>query len=90
MNAQTFNARVATPTTRLIGAMAIVSMAWVVIGGLIVTPKDIDQGDAVRIMYVHVPTAWVALLPWRQRVGCSVASIQWVLTVWQEHLQKSA
>jgi len=50
MNVQTFNARVATPTTRLVGAMAIASMAWVVLGGLFVTPKDVEQGDAVRIM----------------------------------------
>ena len=77
MNAQTFNARVATPTTRLIGAMAIVSMAWVVIGGLIVTPKDIDQGDAVRIMYVHVPTAWVAYLAF---IVTALASACWLLS----------
>lgn len=77
MDAQTFNARVATPTTRLIGAMAIVSMAWVVIGGLIVTPKDVDQGDAVRIMYVHVPTAWVAYLAF---IVTALASACWLLS----------
>ena len=77
MNAQTFNARVATPTTRLIGAMAIVSMAWVVIGGLFVTPKDIEQGDAVRIMYVHVPTAWVAYLAF---IVTALASACWLLS----------
>ena len=77
MNAQTFNARVATPTTRLIGALAIVSMAWVVIGGLFVTPKDVDQGDAVRIMYVHVPTAWVAYLAF---IVTALASACWLLS----------
>jgi heme exporter protein C len=77
MDAQTFNARVATPTTRLIGALAIVSMAWVVIGGLFVTPKDVDQGDAVRIMYVHVPTAWVAYLAF---IVTALASACWLLS----------
>ena len=77
MNIQTFSAKVATPTTRLVGTMALVSMAWVVIGGLFVTPKDIDQGDAVRIMYVHVPTAWVAYLAF---IVTAVASACWLLS----------
>jgi heme exporter protein C len=77
MNTQTFSAKVSTPTTRLVGTMALVSMAWVVIGGLFVTPKDVDQGDAVRIMYVHVPTAWVAYLAF---IVTAVASACWLLS----------
>jgi heme exporter protein C len=52
-------------------------MVWVVIGGLFVTPKDIDQGDAVRIMYVHVPTAWVAYLAF---IVTALASVCWLLS----------
>lgn len=29
--------------------------------GLFVSPPDYQQGDAARIMYVHVPSAWMAL-----------------------------
>ena len=29
--------------------------------GLIVSPQDYVQGNSVRIMYVHVPTAWISL-----------------------------
>ncbi len=29
--------------------------------GLIVSPKDYVQGNSVRIMYVHVPSAWISL-----------------------------
>ncbi len=28
---------------------------------LIISPQDYIQGDSVRIMYVHVPSAWIAL-----------------------------
>ena len=28
---------------------------------LVVSPKDYIQGDSVRIMYVHVPSSWIAL-----------------------------
>ncbi|HIF51003.1 MAG TPA: heme ABC transporter permease [Thiotrichaceae bacterium] len=30
-------------------------------GGLILAPADYQQGDSFRIMYVHVPAAWMAL-----------------------------
>ena len=30
--------------------------------GLFVAPKEVMMGDVGRILYVHVPTAWVALL----------------------------
>ena len=29
--------------------------------GLVVSPEDYVQGDSVRIMYVHVPSAWISL-----------------------------
>lgn len=29
---------------------------------LVTTPKDAVQGDAVRLLYIHVPTAWLAYL----------------------------
>ena len=53
---------VGTPTTRLIGLIALVSLAWVAFGGLVATPPEVTQGESVRIMYVHVPAAWVAYL----------------------------
>jgi heme exporter protein C len=29
--------------------------------GLFVAPPDYQQGEAMRIMYVHVPAAWLAM-----------------------------
>ena len=37
-------------------------MGLLVLLGLVSTPADQNQGDSVRIMYVHVPTAWIAYL----------------------------
>ena len=31
------------------------------IEALILSPEDYKQSDAVRIMYVHVPAAWISL-----------------------------
>ncbi len=30
-------------------------------GGLIMAPADYQQGDSFRIMYIHVPSAWMSL-----------------------------
>jgi heme exporter protein C len=46
-------------------------------GGLFVAPADWQQGDAVRIMYVHVPFAWLASAGYLGLALCSVASIIW-------------
>jgi heme exporter protein C len=51
-----------TPFTRVLGSVTLVGIVWLVVFGLIVTPPDRDQGESVRIMYAHVPGAWLAYL----------------------------
>lgn len=51
-----------TPFTRGLGIVALVGMAWLAFAGLVLSPRDVVQGDSVRIMYVHVPSAWLAYL----------------------------
>ncbi len=38
--------------------LTLVGLYW----GLFASPADYQQGDSVRIMYVHVPAAWMSLL----------------------------
>lgn len=51
-----------TRATRVIGIATIVAMAWLMAFGLGFSPADRDQAEAVRILYVHVPTIWIAYL----------------------------
>ena len=51
-----------SPGTRVLGVATVVSMAWLVAFGLGFSPADRDQEEAVRILYVHVPTIWTAYL----------------------------
>ena len=77
MSTETQNFKgVGTPATRLYGLLAIVALGWVLLGGLIFTPEDVVQGARVRIMYVHVPTAWVAYLAF---IVTGVASACWMI-----------
>ena len=46
--------------TRALGALSLAGLALLLGYSLVWSPADVVQGDAVRIMYVHVPTAIVA------------------------------
>ena len=60
----------ANPTRFLKLANAILPIVWVIAallfaaglyGAIFASPPDYQQGETVRIMYVHVPAAWMAL-----------------------------
>jgi heme exporter protein C len=48
-------------------------LAW----GLFFSPADWQQGDAVRILYIHVPAAWLASGGYAMLAACSAASLIW-------------
>ena len=54
-------------------AVTATGLVW----GLAFAPADWQQGDAVRIMYVHVPAAWLASSGYFALAACSVASLVW-------------
>ena len=58
-----------------VAAIALVSvgLGW----GLFVAPADWQQGDAVRIIYVHVPAAWLASAGYLSLAVCAVLSLVW-------------
>jgi heme exporter protein C len=48
--------------TRILGIVALLAVIAATIYGLFVVPADLNQGDAQRIMYPHVSSAWLAYL----------------------------
>jgi heme exporter protein C len=58
------------------GALVILATVGLYLG-LFVAPPDYQQGDSVRIMYVHVPAAWMALMAYTMIAGLSAASLIW-------------
>ena len=44
---------------------------------LIASPPDYRQGDAVRIMYVHVPAAWMAMAVYAAMAAASAVGFVW-------------
>jgi heme exporter protein C len=45
--------------------------------GLLASPKDYQQSEAVRIMYIHVPSAWMALFCYSSLAITSAFSLIW-------------
>jgi heme exporter protein C len=43
--------------TRILGTAAVASLALLAVMALVITPADVNQQDAVRFIYIHVPLA---------------------------------
>jgi heme exporter protein C len=62
---------------RVLGLLAAAALVASGILSLVASPPDADQGDLVRLMYIHVPSAWVAYLAFSV---VFVASIGYLVT----------
>ncbi|WP_310621883.1 heme ABC transporter permease [Flexibacterium corallicola] len=60
----------------LIGACAV-TMAAGIYMALFVAPHDYQQGVTVRIMYIHVPSAWLALFCYGMMALSSIGTLVW-------------
>lgn len=77
--------RFAVPLTPWLLWLGVLLTAFALISGLLLTPPDYLQGDSVRIMYVHVPAAWLGMAGW---AGIALASLSQV--VWRHPLASVA
>jgi len=59
------------------GALAVLLLAGGLYWGLAVAPADHQQGETVRIMFVHVPSAWMAMFTYTFIAIASVVSLIW-------------
>jgi heme exporter protein C len=46
-------------------------------GGLVLAPADYQQGDSFRIIYIHVPAAWMSLFIYVLMAVCGVITLVW-------------
>ena len=78
--------RLASPPTfygfadRLLPWLALVSvvlLGYGLVGGLALAPADYQQGEGFRIIYVHVPAAWMSLFIYSFMAGAAVVTLIW-------------
>jgi heme exporter protein C len=71
-------------TVRMLGIVALIAVVAAAAVGLFVVPADLRQGDAQRIMYPHVASAWLAYLSFGVT---ALAGIGWL---WRRDLRFDA
>jgi heme exporter protein C len=64
--------RLVAPLFALAGAALLIGLIW----GFVFTPDDFRQGATVKIIYLHVPSAMMAINAW---VMMLVASLIWLI-----------
>ena len=74
----------ANPTLFLKLANAVLPYVWAatailfgvgLYGALVTSPADYQQGETVRIMYLHVPAAWVGMFAYGFMAFCSAMAL---------------
>lgn len=68
---------IARPLTGWFGWCGAVLIAVGLGAGLFLTPVDYLQGQTVRIMYIHVPAAWLGMAGWSGIAAASLAELVW-------------
>ena len=69
--------KIARPLTPWLGWGGALLAAAALAAGLFLAPGDYLQGDSVRIMYVHVPAAWLGMAGWTGIAVASLAQLVW-------------
>src|SRR4051794_24466950 len=79
---------------RVLGLLAIVGLATTAVMALLVVPPDRPppqgQGDLYRIMYVHVPAAWLAFMAFGVVFVASIAYLRTGKSRWVRLAASSA
>lgn len=58
--------------------------------GLLASPPDYQQGESVRIMYIHVPAAWLSMFVYMNIAVASLFSLVWRIKVADMYAAASA
>ncbi len=67
----------ARPATGWFLALGMLLLIAGALGGLIVSPPDYLQGESVRILYIHVPAAWLGMAGWAGIATASLMQMVW-------------
>jgi heme exporter protein C len=67
----------ARPATDWLLWPGLLLTAFGVLGGLTLSSPDYLQGETVRIMYVHVPAAWLGMAGWAGIAAASISQLVW-------------
>lgn len=64
--------------TRVLGVATLAGFAALLLYGLVLSPADQDQGESVRLMYIHVPVATLMFL------GFGITALGSAMHLWKK------
>ena len=62
------------PWLLVVFALLVISGLY---GGLVLAPADYQQGESYRIIFIHVPSAWMSLFIYVVMAFCGVVIMVW-------------
>lgn len=69
--------KIARPVTAWIGWAGVALIVVALAAGLFHAPPERLQGESVRILYVHVPAAWLGMAGWAGIAAASLMQLVW-------------
>ena len=69
--------RIARPATAWLLVLGVFLAGAGMFAGLFITPPDYLQGETVRILYIHVPSAWLGMAGWAGIAAAAISQIVW-------------
>ncbi|MGD8514090.1 MAG: heme ABC transporter permease [Granulosicoccaceae bacterium] len=60
-----------------VAGLAFILIAFGLYLGLFVAPPDYQQGESVRIMFIHVPSAWMSMFVYAVLAGSAAIGLIW-------------
>jgi len=73
-----------------LGAIFLILLVAGLYGGLILAPPDYQQGESYRIIFIHVPSAWMSLFIYIVMAACGVVILVWRMKIAEIVLISSA
>jgi len=67
--------------TPWLGGITVALLVWGLYGGLVAAPVDYQQGHSYRIIFIHVPSAWMSLFVYLVMAGAGAVTLIWRVKV---------
>ena len=82
--------RLAGSVVPWLGWLTLALLAWGLWGGLVEAPPDYQQGESYRIIFIHVPSAWMSLFVYVVMAVCGAVALIWRIKLAEVMIAASA
>ena len=64
-----------------VGGLCVIVLLAGLYSGLFVAPPDYQQGESYRIMFIHVPSAWMSMFVYMVMAGAGAITLIWRMKI---------